>query len=52
MAVEWIEEQQRKAEGNALIRIQFVMMRPSIEALRREAEDLIQGKDSMGDRVG
>jgi tetratricopeptide (TPR) repeat protein len=50
--VEWIEEQQRKAEGNALLRVQYEMMRPAIEALRREAENLIQGKDSNGDRVG
>jgi tetratricopeptide (TPR) repeat protein len=44
-AVEWIEETQRKAEDNALLRIQFEMMRPSIEALRREAEQLIEGKN-------
>jgi tetratricopeptide (TPR) repeat protein len=52
MAVEWIQEQQRKAEGNPQIRFQYEMMRPSIDALRREAEDLIQGKDGAGDRVG
>jgi tetratricopeptide (TPR) repeat protein len=51
-AGEWVEEQQRKAEGNALLRLQFEMMRPSIEALRREAEGLIEGKDPEGDRVG
>ena len=48
-AVEWIEEMQRKAEDNALLRVQFEMMRPSIEALRREAEQLIEGKNP-GDR--
>jgi tetratricopeptide (TPR) repeat protein len=51
-AVEWIEELQRKAEGNALLRFRYEMMRPGIEALRREAESLIDGKDPSGDRVG
>jgi tetratricopeptide (TPR) repeat protein len=50
--VEWVMEQQRKAEGNALLRLQYEMMRPGIEALRREAEGLIEGKDPAGDRVG
>jgi tetratricopeptide (TPR) repeat protein len=51
-AAEWVEERQRQAEGNALLRLQLEMMRPSIEALRREAEGLIEGKSSEGDRVG
>jgi tetratricopeptide (TPR) repeat protein len=50
--VEWVVEQQRKAEENALLRFQFEMIRPSIEALRREAEALIEGKDPTSDRVG
>jgi tetratricopeptide (TPR) repeat protein len=51
-AVEGIEEQQRKAEDNALLRLQYEMMRPGIEALRREAESLIEGKGSGGQGVG
>ena len=51
-ADEWIEEQKRKAEDNALLRIQYEMLRPTIEALRQEAENLIEGKDPAGDRVG
>jgi tetratricopeptide (TPR) repeat protein len=51
-AVEWIEEQDRKAEGNALLRFQYEMMRPALEALRREAESLIEGKEPADDRVG
>jgi tetratricopeptide (TPR) repeat protein len=51
-AAEWLEEQQRKAEGNALLRLQLEMMRPAVESLRREAEKLIEGKNSEGDRVG
>jgi tetratricopeptide (TPR) repeat protein len=43
--VEWIEERQRQAEANALLRFQFEIARPAIEALQREAENLIQGKD-------
>jgi uncharacterized protein HemY len=51
-AVEWIEEQKRKAENNALFRFQYEMMLPGIEALKREAEDLIEGKNPVGDKVG
>jgi tetratricopeptide (TPR) repeat protein len=51
-AVEWIEEQQRKAEDNAMLRIQYELMRPGIEALRREAEALIEGKGPAGEGVG
>jgi len=51
-AAEWMEEQQRQAEGNALLRFRLEMVRPTIESLRREAEDLIEGKGSSGDRIG
>jgi hypothetical protein len=47
-----MDEQQRQAEGNALLRFRLEMARPAIEALRREAEDLIEGKSSSGDRIG
>jgi tetratricopeptide (TPR) repeat protein len=51
-AVEWIEEMQRKAEDNAVLRIQYEMMRPTIEALRREAENLLDGKGPGGEGIG
>jgi tetratricopeptide (TPR) repeat protein len=51
-AVDWIQEQQRKADNDATLRFQYEMMRPGIEALRREAENLIEGKDSAGERMG
>jgi tetratricopeptide (TPR) repeat protein len=51
-AIDYIEEQQRKAEDNALLRFQFEMARPAIEALRREAETLIQGKDPANQSIG
>jgi hypothetical protein len=51
-AGEWMAEQQRKAEGNALLRFQYETMRPSLEALKKEAENLIEGKDPGGERVG
>jgi tetratricopeptide (TPR) repeat protein len=51
-AVEWFEEQQRKAEDNALLRFQFEMMRPAIEDLRREAQKLLEGKDPANQGVG
>jgi tetratricopeptide (TPR) repeat protein len=51
-AVEWIDERRRQAEDNPLLRFQFEMMRPGLEALRREAEHLIEGRDPSADRVG
>jgi tetratricopeptide (TPR) repeat protein len=51
-AGEWMATQQRKAEGNALLRFQYETIRPSIEALKKEAENLIEGKDPAGERVG
>src|SRR5262249_28799950 len=44
--LEWIDERKRQAEDNALLRFQFEMMRPALEALHREAETLIEGKTS------
>jgi tetratricopeptide (TPR) repeat protein len=49
---EWIAERKRQAEDNTLLRLQFEMMRPAIEALRREAENLIEGKDPADTAVG
>ncbi|MCI0637794.1 MAG: tetratricopeptide repeat protein [Gemmataceae bacterium] len=43
-AVAWIEEYKRKAEGNAIVRYQYEMTRPALEALRQEAEKLIETK--------
>jgi hypothetical protein len=51
-AVTLIEDQKRKAEGDALLRFQWEMARPGIEALRREAEALIEGKDPAAVGVG
>jgi tetratricopeptide (TPR) repeat protein len=51
-AVEWIEERQRQGEDNAALRLQYEMMRPGLESLRREAEDLLQGKDPGGRGIG
>jgi tetratricopeptide (TPR) repeat protein len=50
--VEWIDERKRQAEENAVLRFQFEMMRSGIEALRREAENLIEGKDRANQGVG
>ena len=44
--VEWMAEQQRKAEEDPVIRFQYELRRPAFEALRREAVGLIEGKDS------
>jgi tetratricopeptide (TPR) repeat protein len=51
-AVEWIKERERQAEGNAALRFQFELMRPGLEALRQEAEDLLEGRDPGGRRLG
>ena len=39
-------------EDNALLRFRLETMRPSIEALRKEAVMLNEGKDPAGHRVG
>jgi hypothetical protein len=44
--VEWMAEQQRKAEEDPVIRFQYELRRPAFDALRREAQGLIEGKDS------
>jgi tetratricopeptide (TPR) repeat protein len=49
---EWIEERRRQAENNAFLRFQYEMMRPAIEGLRREAENLIEGKNPVDRGVG
>jgi tetratricopeptide (TPR) repeat protein len=48
----WIEEQKRKTEEDALLRFRLEMARPAIDALRREAEALIEGKDPAAVGVG
>ena len=49
-AVEWIEERRRKAAGNALLRMEYELMRPALEALLREAQNLINGEPDDGTR--
>jgi hypothetical protein len=51
-AAEWWEERQRRAEDDPGLRIQLEMMRPGVDALRREAEGLIEGKDRGEEKVG
>jgi tetratricopeptide (TPR) repeat protein len=50
-AIEWIDKRKREAEDNALLRFQYEMMRPALDALRREAENLLEGKDPSGARA-
>jgi tetratricopeptide (TPR) repeat protein len=50
--IEWIDERKRQAEDNALLRLQYEMVRPAIDALRREAENLLEGKDPANRGVG
>lgn len=50
--VEWMDETKRQAEDNTLMRLRFEMMRPGIEALQKEAENLIEGKDPTNEGVG
>jgi tetratricopeptide (TPR) repeat protein len=51
-AVEWIDERKRQAEGDALLRFQYETMRPALESLRREAENLLQGNDPEDRGIG
>lgn len=49
---EWLAERRRQAEDNPGLRIQYEFMRPAVEALRKEAESLLDGKDSTNHGVG
>jgi tetratricopeptide (TPR) repeat protein len=51
-ADDWVEERKRQAEDNAVLRFQYEMMRPNLDTQRREAEDLLNGKDPGGQGVG
>jgi tetratricopeptide (TPR) repeat protein len=51
-AVEWIDERKRQAEDNAVLRFQYELMRPALESLRREAENLLQGNDPTERGIG
>jgi tetratricopeptide (TPR) repeat protein len=51
-AVDWIANQTREAEGDALLRSQLESQRPAIEALQREADDLMEGRDPADRGVG
>jgi tetratricopeptide (TPR) repeat protein len=44
-AVKWIDDRKRQAEDNPALRLRYEMMRPSFDSLRREAENLLEGKD-------
>jgi tetratricopeptide (TPR) repeat protein len=51
-AGEWIEKLKRKAENDLSERLRLERLRSIFEALRREAERLILGKDAEGEAVG
>jgi tetratricopeptide (TPR) repeat protein len=42
-AVQWMEEKSRKAGGDALLRMEFELMRSNFEALLHEAQSLLNG---------
>jgi tetratricopeptide (TPR) repeat protein len=49
---EWAGETERKAATDLRLRFQLDSIRPALERLRREAEELIQGKDPASRGVG
>jgi tetratricopeptide (TPR) repeat protein len=49
-AVGWIDERRRQARDNAVLQFQYELMRPTIEALQREAEQLLEGKGPVGEK--
>jgi hypothetical protein len=51
-AAEWMEQQRRKGQDNAQLRARYEAMRPTIEALREEAENLIRGKKPADEACG
>ncbi|KAJ3062107.1 hypothetical protein HK102_008877, partial [Quaeritorhiza haematococci] len=44
-AVEWLKAALHQAEDDALLRFEFELMRPALEALHREAEAVLEGRD-------
>jgi tetratricopeptide (TPR) repeat protein len=44
--IRWVEEKQRQAEGDEAVRFQLETVLPAIEALRREAEAVLEGRPS------
>jgi hypothetical protein len=48
--VEWMDH--RRADPDPARRNEYELLRPGFEALRREAERLLDGKDPSGDRIG
>jgi tetratricopeptide (TPR) repeat protein len=51
-AIEWMDERKRQAGDNPVLRFQFEMMRPGLESLRREAENLLEGRDPANEGIG
>jgi tetratricopeptide (TPR) repeat protein len=51
-AMEWFDERTRKAEKDPTLRYQLEMMRPTFELLKREAQGLLEGKDSSDAGIG
>jgi tetratricopeptide (TPR) repeat protein len=51
-AVKWIGERKRQGEDNPGLRLEYELMRPAIESLRREAENLLQGNDPADRGIG
>ena len=45
---QWMREAGRRAERDATSRLEYESMRPSVEALRREAQALIDGQPAVG----
>jgi tetratricopeptide (TPR) repeat protein len=48
--VEWIEERQRQAERDAMLRFQDELARPAVEALQREAENVLEVQQTAMDK--
>ena len=49
-AVQWMEEKSKKAGGDAFLRMEFELMRPTFEALLREAQSLMNGEPADSGR--
>jgi hypothetical protein len=48
--IAWIDERRRQARDNAVLQFQYELIRPTIEALQREAEQLLEGKGPAGEK--
>jgi hypothetical protein len=47
-ANDWMDDRERKAQDDVQIRLEYELIRPSLERLRQEARELLAGETKVG----